>query len=207
MNATSTGSEHLAWDAIFGPATLRASEAMSRWTRGEIVLALDEAREVPLENVGSMLQLEDAPCNLVVMNVAGALGGQMILMFDEDNASQLVAALLDRPRKVSANWGELELSALRETGNILGSAYLNSITALTGQQLLPSPPMVACDYAMSVIQQAVMNQALVDDQVLLARTRFSRRGAHVEWSMVFVPSPEMLQLLRQLARDHASVGH
>lgn len=206
MNTVSSGHERLAWGAIFGPATHRASEAMSRWTRGEILLSLDEAREVALEDVGAMLQLEDAPCNLVVMNVAGELGGQMILTFDESNASQLVASLLDRPRKDSSSWGELEVSALRETGNILGSAYLNSITALTGRQLLPSPPIVACDYPMSVIQQAVMTQALVEDRVLLARTRFSRRGAHVEWNMVFVPSPDMLQLLRQLASEYAGTA-
>ncbi len=71
------------------------------------------------------------------------------------------------------------------------------MTSLTGRQLLPSPPTVMRDYAMSVIQQAVLSQALVDDRVLLVHTRFERHAAHVRWHMIFVPSPELLDLLTQ----------
>ncbi len=201
MTLTTTHISPPAWEAIFGPATHRASDAMSQWTNGHVVLSLDEVREVPLEEIGPMLQLEDRLSDLVLLEVVGTLGGQLILAFDDYNASHLVASLLNRPLTTPEKWGELEASALRETGNILGSAYLNSITALTGQQLMPSPPRVIRDYAMSVIQQAVLSQAVCDDRVLLARTRFLRQGAHVEWNMIFVPSPEMLQLLRQHATE------
>src|SRR5690606_39430914 len=62
-------------------------------------------------------------------------------------------------------------------------------------------------YAMSVVEQAVMTQALTEDRVLLCRTRFTRLGERVEWNLIFVPSPELLQLLRETAarsEDHTS---
>lgn len=185
----------LAWEAIFGPATESASKAMMRWTHGDVTLSLDEVREAALENVAATLQLEDELRTLVVVGMEGDFGGQLILTFDDDNARQLVGALLNRPVDDAA-WGELERSALQETGNILASAFLNCITDRTGCRLWPTPPCVTQDFPMSVVQQAVMMQSLNDDRVLLCRTRFLRQGERMEWNMVFVPSQELLELLR-----------
>jgi chemotaxis protein CheC len=197
MNASHATECRPAWEKFFGPATHQASEAMGRWTQGQVVLSLDEVCEIPLEEIADRLRIQETLSHLVVLEVAGALGGQLILIFDDENANQLVASLLHHPLVPADRWSELERSALRETGNILGSAYLNCITALTGRQMLPAPPQVFRDYVMSVVQQAVMSQALTDDRVLLARTRFRRQGADVEWNMLFIPSPELLDQLSQ----------
>jgi chemotaxis protein CheY-P-specific phosphatase CheC len=193
INAASQ--HHLAWEAIFGPATESASKAMKCWTGGDVTMSLDDVREAALEDVAATLNLDDELRTLIVVGVAGDYGGQLILAFDDDNACQLIGSLLNR--EVDAgSWGELERSALQETGNILGSAFLNCITVITGCQLWPAPPYVTQDYPMSMVEQAVIMQSLNDDRVLLCRTRFLRRGERVEWNMVFVPSQAMLELLR-----------
>ena len=189
----------LAWEQVFTPAIEKASAAMSAWTHGEVTLALDEVCEAAVEDVALTLGLTDELSTLVMLAVGGDLGGQLILMFDRANACRLIEALLSRPVDADAVWGELEISALQETGNILGSAYLNAMTSLTGRRFWPSPPLVTEDYAMSVVQQAVMSQAMTEDRVLLCRTRFLRRGQRVEWNLIFVPSPELLELLRETA--------
>ncbi len=101
------------WETIFHEATRHASQAMSRWTSGQIVLSLDEVCEVPLEDVGDRLGIGDTLSNIVILEVAESPSGQLILVFDNDNASQLVGALLNRPAIDSDSWGELESSALR----------------------------------------------------------------------------------------------
>jgi chemotaxis protein CheC len=188
-----------AWEQVFAPAIEKASSAMSAWTRGEVTLALDEVREAAVEDVALTLDLSDELSTLVMLAVGGDLGGQLILTFDRTNACRLIESLLGRPVDADAPRGELEVSALQETGNILGSAYLNAMTALTGRRFWPSPPLVTEDYAMSVVEQAVMSQAMTEDRVLLCRTRFSRLGQRVEWNLIFVPSPELLELLRETA--------
>jgi chemotaxis protein CheC len=188
--------QQLDWESIFGPATESASKAMMCWTGGDVTMSLDEVREAALEDVAATLQLEDELCTLVIVGMAGDFGGQLILTFDDGNARQLVESLLNRHVDAADAWGELERSALQETGNILGSAFLNCITARTGCRLWPAPPCVTQDYPMSMVEQAVMMQSLNDDRVLLCRTRFLRKGEHVEWNMVFVPSQELLELLR-----------
>lgn len=199
MAANALTDVRYAWELVFAPAIEKASSAMSAWTSGQVSLALDEVREVAVEEVAEALDLSDELSTMVMLAVGGDMGGQLILTFDHENACRLIGSLLNRDVQLDQEWGELETSALQETGNILGSAYLNAITALTGRRFWPTPPMVIEDYAMSVVEQAVMTQALTEDRVLLCRTRFSRLGERVEWNLIFVPSPELLQLLRETA--------
>lgn len=194
------------WTLIFRPAIESASAAMQSWTSGVMTLALDEVQEVALEELSGALDLGDELATMVVMGVAGQIGGQLILVFDDENATALVRSLLNRPGACQNGWGPLERSALQETGNILSSAYLNAITRVTGRRLLPSPPHVVQDYGSSVVENAIMTQAIDGDRVLLCRTRFERLGQRVEWNMYFVPSHELLEMLRTALVEQTLVG-
>ena len=111
---------------LFASATHDASAAMCRWTDGIITVALDKVREVSLEEAAAALALGDEPLTMVVMTVEGELGGSIVLIFDDVNGRQLAAALLGRPADTDSPWSELEQSALMETGNILGCAYVGA---------------------------------------------------------------------------------
>jgi chemotaxis protein CheC len=173
---------------LLAAATRDASAAMCRWTNGEIALTLDEIRELPLEDAVSELNLGDELLTMVVLSLDGDAGGQLVLAFDDENGRRLAASLLNRPFNTCSVWAELERSALTETGNILGCAYLNALTRLTGHELLPSAPYFVRDYAASVLQQALLMQATDADRALVCRTIFRREGASLDWRVFFVPS-------------------
>ena len=86
------------------------------------------------------------------------------------------------------DWSELEKSALTETGNILGCAYVNAITRLIDHPLVPSAPYFVQDYGASVLQQALMAQAAATDTVLICRTGFYHEGEELNWLLLFVPT-------------------
>lgn len=176
---------------LFASATHDASAAMCRWTDGLITLTLDEVREIPLEDAAAELDLGDDLLTMVVLSLEGEVGGEMILTFDEDNGRQLVASLLGRPADIESEWSDLEKSALTETGNILGCAYMNAITRLIDHELVPSAPYFIQDYGASVLQQALMAQAMTCDKVLICRTGFHREGEELNWHVLFVPTEAM----------------
>jgi len=173
---------------LFSAATHDASAAMSRWTSGLISLSLDEVRELPLAEASGELNMSDDLLTMVVLSLEGDIGGEMILTFDDENARQLAATLLNRKPDQSSEWSELEQSALNETGNILGCAYMNALTRLIGVELVPSPPYFIQDFGASVLQQALMVQAIETDTVLVCRTRFDRDGEELNWNVFFIPS-------------------
>jgi chemotaxis protein CheC len=176
---------------LLASATHDASAAMCRWTDGLITLSLDEVQELPLEEVCSALNVGDDLLTMVVLNLEGEIGGEMILTFDDVNGRQLAAALLGMPVNDRPEWSELERSALTETGNILGCAYVNAITRLIDHELIPSPPYFIQDYGASVLQQALMVQAATCDQVLVCRTGFHRAGEDLNWRVLFVPTQSL----------------
>ena len=182
---------------LFASATHDASAAMCRWTDGLITLTLDEVREIPLEDVCTELNLGDDLLTMVVLSLEGEVGGEMILTFDEANGRQLVASLLGKEFQDSSEWSELEKSALTETGNILGCAYMNALTRLIDQELVPSAPYFIQDYGASVLQQALMAQAATTDQVLICRTGFHREGEELNWRVLFVPTEAMRKAMEQ----------
>ncbi|MFI4877195.1 MAG: chemotaxis protein [Blastopirellula sp. JB062] len=180
---------------ILSAATHEASAAMCRWTNGLITMSLDEVREIPLEEVSIEYDFGCEMLTMVVLTLNGEIGGSMILCFDETNGRDLAASLLSAPQAGSGEWSALERSALCETGNILGCAYLNALTRLMSVELVPSPPYFLQDYGASVLQQALMEQAGVDDQVMICRTRFTRGDQELNWNVFFVPNSKMRQVM------------
>jgi chemotaxis protein CheC len=173
---------------LFASATHDASAVMCRWTDGLITMTLDEVREIPLEDVCTELDVGEELLTMVVLSLRGEVGGEMILTFDDCNGRQLASSLLGHPVGQDTQWSDLEKSALTETGNILGCAYMNAITRLIDRELVPSAPYFIQDYGASVLQQALMAQAMTCDKVLICRTGFHREGEELNWCVLFVPT-------------------
>ncbi len=204
---TSTNNNRTATlEPIFAAATHEASTAMCRWTNGEIYLTLDEVLEVPLDHVTQVLQLGDDLLTMVALDLLSDPGTVILLIFDEINGRQLASALLRQPSDPGTEWSELEKSALTETGNILGCAYMNALTKLVGRPLVPSPPYFIQDYGASVVQQALMAQALESDSVLVCRTGFHRKDEQLNWHVLLLPSVHLRQLLENVTA-HASANN
>ncbi|MEO2049708.1 MAG: chemotaxis protein [Pirellulales bacterium] len=184
---------------LFALATQNASTSMSRWTHGQMSLVLDHVHEIALEDVAEHLNVGEELLTIVVLNLEGEFDGQIILTFDDINGKQLAASLLGQEPSDTSEWTELEKSAISETGNILGCAYMNELTRLLEVSLVPSPPMFIQDYGACVLQQALMAQAMASDQVLLCHTQFHRLGQELDWNVFFVPSESLLERIIQSA--------
>jgi chemotaxis protein CheC len=186
---------------LFSTATYEASAVMSRWTGGMITLELAEVREIPLEDVYKEFSASAERLTMVVLPLYGELGGMMIFHFDEENARQLAAALMEQPRSAYAPWTDMEISAVTETGNILGCAYLNTIFRLIERPLIPTAPYFLQDYGASVLQQALANQAYSSDCVLIFRTGFLGIEKDLNWSVLFVPTVALRERMEKALRD------
>ncbi len=197
LDVTSHVSEQMSWHRVLGPALAAAAHAMQLWTQGRVTMTVDEVRELPLDEIHSSLANVDQEATIVALGVDGDVGGQFLLTVDDAGATTLASMFLNRPSQPSSVWREIECSVLMETGNILGSAYLSALSQLTGVRLFPTPPTMLRDFVHCVLQQAVMSQLAQADQVVLARTCFQQQGIRADWNMLFVPAPELLDLLIQ----------
>ena len=97
------------------------------------------------------------------MQVLGDLAGRTVQVFPAATASRLAGILLGASRDVPRGFGEIERSAMREAGNILGGAYLNALSELLGMLLLTSVPGLAVDLAAAVLTASFLEFRAVDE--------------------------------------------
>jgi chemotaxis protein CheC len=191
---------------LFAAATHEASAAMCRWTEHVITMTVDEVCELPIEEAPAVLNMHDRCLTVVLITVPGELGGDLLLAFDEQRGRRLAATLLGRAPEECDALGELALSALAETGNILGCAYLNALSRLLDVELIPGPPCLVHDYWASVLQQVLLTQASTADQLLVCRTNFDCATAEMDWQTLFVPTPALQQRLEQSLQRCSAAG-
>ncbi|MBX3415920.1 MAG: chemotaxis protein [Pirellulales bacterium] len=204
MNQTSTVPAHLpSLNELFGMATATASHALERWTNGAVTLSLEELHEAPLEEAAAQLGVSEERTVVILLSIAGELTGDFVLCFGEQDGRLLCSAVTGMPTSEGEEWSELDQSALLETGNILGSAYLNALTAHLGQQLVPTPPQFVLDYGASVVEQVLLPHGMLADLVFVARTTFRHgAGRSLDAQVLFVPGPALRDVMDQAISSH-----
>ena len=181
-----------------------ASAALSKWLGKPARISVEQVEQLPLAVATAVLGSPEAPICSCAMAMRGRITGQLILVFDDASGLALADLLLGNPVGASSVWGELEQSAALETTNIIGCAYLNALVHFirardgAASELVPSPPRFVRDFAESLMEFALMNQAMASDFVFLTRTEFSIEGAPVNWNLLFVPDAESLATLQEM---------
>jgi chemotaxis protein CheC len=131
--------------------------------------------------------------DLVVVGVRleGLLAGHLVLALPERDAERL-AASLGHPLPGAGRWGALAESALMESGNIVGSAFVSAIARMIRGRLLLSVPTLARGGGRACLDRLVDRES---GRVALA-TRFSIQGpAALEGLILVMPEPARLPAL------------
>jgi chemotaxis protein CheC len=127
----------------------------------------------------------------VGVKLEGPLTGDLLLALPEPDAENLATLLGYPPDK---RWGGVSESALMESGNIVGSAFVSAVAALVREKLLLSVPTFARGNGRECVQKLVTH----DGSIALA-TRFSAwaedTGAALEGLILVMPEPERIARL------------
>lgn len=191
--------------SIFNLGAENASLALSRWIHQPVRLTIQAVEVTELSEATSLLGNEDQLLAVCSMELTGRLPGELILVFEDRAGLSLIDYLLGHPPGTTTEWGELEQSAALETTNIVGCAFLNSLAAhlpadshSPEQDLLPSPPSFRHEFAGSLLEFALLDQAMQSDRILLVRSGFATDREELAWWLLFVPSSSTLDTLSSL---------
>lgn len=183
--------------------SVEASKALAKWLDRRSVVEIDRLEQLALHEAAAILSDDDEPIGFCVAQMVGLLSGEMIFAFDDSSGFALADLLLDQPVGTTQEWSEIAQSALLETTNILCCACLNSLTANFSQvepstELLPSPPSFNRDYAASLMEFALMGQAVASDTVVVAKTSFEIGSTPMKWTLLFVPDAESMTRMAEM---------
>jgi chemotaxis protein CheC len=125
----------------------------------------------------------------VVLGVTGDMQATVLLLFAPNDA-KLMCGLLG----VEAE-SALGVSALMEVGNIVGSSYINALSAMTGLALEPTPPGTATDMLAAIVETVLAERASTGDVALLLDSDLVVEGEDCSVSFLLVPDQGGVELL------------
>jgi chemotaxis protein CheC len=168
-----------------------ASAALSKWLGRPATLWVERLDALPIAEAVAVLGSGEEPICGSAMRIDGVVRGLLLLATADAAGLALADTLLERAVGTSVAWGDLERSAVVETANIVGCAYLNAICAALepggSEGILPSPPLFLRDFPASVMEAVLLEQPSPAETVLLARTEFRIDGTPVACGLVFLP--------------------
>ncbi len=174
-----------------------AATALSQMTSRKIMISVPEVSVRRLEEVAELVGPSDAVIAGVLMHVMGDLTGRTLVVLDQESAYSLCEMLLRRPRTGQAGFDAMEQSTIKETGNILCSAYLNALSDFLGMMLVPSVPALVVDLAGAVLTTAYLNFGHERDALFCVETTFRIEGSAraLTGQFLLMPDPPALQAI------------
>lgn len=154
-----------------------AATALSQMTDRVIMINVPEVNVRLLEEVAELLGPPETVVVAVAMRMMGDLTGQTMVILPIGAARTLCDLLLRRARGSTTEFDEMEESSIKETGNILTSAYLTALSDFMGMMLVPSIPSLVTDYAGAVLTAAHQTAGHDRDVVFCVDTAFRVEGA------------------------------
>ncbi len=183
-----------------------AATALSQLTGKTIHLEVPRVVVTDTAGMPECLGDEERTVVGIYLRMLGTAQGNILMVFPRENAVRILEQLL--PGRVSGGdaLSELELSALKEVGNILASAYLNALGEMLRMTLIPSVPLLCIDSAGAVIENALAEFGEVGGVTLMLDTEFFSKDERVSGQFFLLPSPSSLEtILAALGIDKGSV--
>ena len=171
-----------------------AATALSQMTGRRIMIDVPQVAVKRLEDAVELVGPPNTIVAAILMHVMGDLTGRTLVVLPEAAARGLCSLLLRRPSPPGPGFDEMQQSTLKETGNILCSAYLNALSDFMGMMLVPSVPALVVDQAGAVLTTAYLNFGNARDYVICVETAFHIDGSNESLTGQFILMPDLAAL-------------
>ncbi len=150
-------------------------------------MSVPKVELLEVSQLGSAICSEDETIVGIFLEVQIDIEGSMMFLLKMDSAQFLVNKLMGRDGDLKEEFDEMDLSALKEIGNIIAASYLNALSSLTGLVISPSIPYIAVDMAASILSVPAIQFGQFGDNALLIQTEF---GDDIMINGYFILMPE-----------------
>lgn len=150
-----------------------ATTALAQMLGCKVDMKVPQVKLLDFGEVGAVMGGEEQIMAGIYLLVEGDITGSIMFLLNEQSARDLVAKLMGLPMTSEGSLGEMELSALKEIGNIITGAYLNSLSMLTNMKIIPSVPAISIDMAGAILSVPAIEFGELGDKILLIQTQFT----------------------------------
>lgn len=154
-----------------------------------------------VEDLGGAICPEEETIVGIFLEVQNDISGSMMFLLKLDSARYLVDRLMGGMGGSGSEDGvfsEMELSAMKEIGNIIAGSYLSALSTMTNLVITPSVPYISVDMAAAILSVPAIQFGQFGDNALLIETEFGD-DVMMEGYFILLPDEDSYEkILRSL---------
>lgn len=131
----------------------------------------------------------------IYLQILGNARGNILMVFPKDNALSILEKLLSPHQPAGTTLTELEISTLKEVGNILASAYLNALGNMLKMPLIPSIPLFSFDMAGAIVDDVLVALGEAGDAAFMIETEFTIGNERTSGHFFLLPATPSLDVI------------
>jgi chemotaxis protein CheC len=158
----------------------------------KIDMAVPRVKILNFKDIPDILGNEEILIAGILLEVTGDIKGNILFVLDINSAHTLVNILVGKQDAVEkiGEFDDIEVSALKEIGNILAGSYLSALSMLTSKNIMPSVPDLCLDMAGAILSVPAIGFGKVGNSVLYIETEFIQGKEKVLGDFFLVPDSE-----------------
>jgi chemotaxis protein CheC len=149
-----------------------ATTALAQMLQTKVDMKVPQVRLLDFKDVGEVMGGEEQIVVGIYLAVEGDISGSIMFILEKNAGKSLVAKLMGTAPS-GDDFNEIELSAMKEIGNIITGAYLNSLAMMTNLKMIPSVPDLNVDMLNAILSVPATEFGIMGDQILLIQTVFT----------------------------------
>lgn len=165
-----------------------ATTALSQMMQCKVDMSVPQVRLMEFKELGKIMGGEEIIMAGIYLGIEGDIAGSIMFLLEKQAARHLVDKLMGMSME-GEEFSEMEFSALKEVGNIITGAYLNSLSSLTNLKIYPTIPDVAVDMAGAIMSVPAIQFGAIGDRMLLIQTQFFDEVA-IDGYFILIPDME-----------------
>lgn len=177
-----------------------ATTALSKMINSKVDMRVPKVELLGFQELSDIVGGEETIVVGILVTLEGDVDGMMMFMMERRCARSLVDLLMGMPTGEDEEFDEMSLSALQEIGNIIGGAYLSSLSALTNLTISESVPYLAIDMAGAILSVPAIEFGKLGDKALLIQSQFLEDSKELDGFFILIPT------LESYARILSSLG-
>ena len=149
-----------------------ATTAVATMLNLKLNMEVPNVKLLPVQELNTAIGSEEEEIVGIYLSVENDIEGSLMFLLKMDAAHYLVNHLLCRDASYNEPFDEMDLSAMKEIGNIIAGSYLSALSAMTNLVISPSIPYISVDMAGAILSIPAIQFGQYGDNALLIETAF-----------------------------------
>ena len=177
-----------------------AATALSDILADRVNMSVPELKVIDVTSMTTILGGPEVEVIGILVNMTDDVEGMLLFLLNKDFIGMLIRVLLGKEINNFEEINELDMSAIKEIGNILAGSYVNAIATMTDLNIWLSPPDVAVDMVGAILSYPAAQFGQMGDKLLFIEEDFISGDETIKSHLLIMPD------LKSLAKILNSLG-